>query len=186
VYLKNHFPKLEDRILNEDFLSYPLEQFSTEKIAIIGNFPYNISSQIFFRVLDYRDQVTEVVCMLQKEVAERLTGKPGGREYGILTILLQAFYHTEYLFTVHEDVFNPPPKVKSGVIRITRNESAQLDCDELLFKKIIKTAFGQRRKTMRNTLKTFVNYAKIPAETLSRRPEELSVDEFVTLTKILM
>ena len=185
AYLNVHFPQLAGRILAEDFLHYPVESRMNEPFAIIGNFPYNISSQIFFRVIELRNQVPEVVGMLQKEVAERLTGKPGNKDYGILSVFLQAYYHTEYLFTVDETVFNPPPRVKSGVIRIWRNEVQELGCNESLFRAVVKTSFGQRRKTLRNSLKSFPKSKDLPAELLSRRPEELSVHEFIALTKAL-
>ena len=156
-----------------------------EGVNIIGNFPYNISSQIFFKILENRDLVSECVCMVQKEVAVRIAEPPGKKEYGILSVFLQAFYNIEYLFTVHEHVFNPPPKVKSGVIRLVRNERQRLDCNEELFFKVVKSTFNQRRKTIRNSLR-----AAFPAVTeehrfFSLRPERLSVDDFIELTRFV-
>lgn len=184
-YLKTNFPQLEDRIISDDFLKLDLSTIFKEPIAIIGNFPYNISSQIFFKVLDYRDMIPEVVGMLQKEVAERLASGPGSKKYGILSVFLQAFYDIEYLFTVHEDVFNPPPKVKSGVIRIKRNERKKLECDEKLFFRVVKTGFNQRRKTLRNSLKSILLNLSIDDEIMSKRPEQLSVEQFIFLTNLI-
>ena len=152
---------------------------------MIGNFPYNISSQIFFQVLKYRNQVDEVVGMIQKEVAERIAAGPGSKTYGILSVLLQAWYDIDYLFTVHENVFNPPPKVKSAVIRMKRNDVSQLDCDEKLFVTVVKQAFNQRRKTMRNSLRSLIPQEIIANEIFNKRPEQLSVQEFIELTKML-
>lgn len=183
AYLTIHYKELHGKILEKDFLSLPLEEYYPGKLAIIGNFPYNISSQILFRALDYKDQVTELVGMFQKEVAERIASKPGGKEYGILSVLLQAWYDIEYLFTVSELEFDPPPKVKSGVIRLRRKENKTLDCDEKKFKQVIKLAFNQRRKTMRNSLKSLsTSPSQLTDEIFNRRPETLSVDEFVHLT----
>ncbi|MFA8299190.1 MAG: 16S rRNA (adenine(1518)-N(6)/adenine(1519)-N(6))-dimethyltransferase RsmA [Hyphomicrobiales bacterium] len=183
-YLKATWPHIESSIIPKDFLKYPLENISTEPMAIIGNFPYNISSQIFFKVLDYKDSVPEVVGMIQKEVAERIAAGPGSKTYGILSVLLQAWYDIEYCFTVHEDVFNPPPKVKSAVIRLVRNNVKSLDCNEKLFKRIIKQGFNQRRKTLRNSLKSiFVDKELMQNELFSKRPEQLGVQEFVEITK---
>src|SRR5471030_306010 len=158
--------------------------FFTGPLAIIGNFPYNISSQILFKVLDNRQQVVEVVGMFQKEVAERCTAKPGSKEYGILSVFLQAYYKIEYLFTVKAGVFNPPPKVLSAVIRLTRNETPHLDCDEKLFWQVVKAGFNQRRKTLRNALSSLINKEKMVEEPLlDLRAERLSVENFVNLTK---
>jgi len=163
-----------------------LKELFQDEFAIIGNFPYNISSQIFFKVLDYRTQVTEVVGMIQKEVAERICSGPGSKQYGIQSVLLQAFYDCEYLFTVDEHEFTPPPKVKSAVIRLRRNKTANLGCDEKLFRSIVKTAFNQRRKTLRNSIKSLIGEnTQIPAELLAERPEQLSVEQFITLTKYI-
>jgi 16S rRNA (adenine1518-N6/adenine1519-N6)-dimethyltransferase len=181
-YLKEHYPDLKDRILSGDFLKLPLKDYFRDSFAIIGNFPYNISSQIFFKVLENRDVVPEVVGMIQKEVAERIATGPGSKTYGILSVLLQAFYNIEYLFTVHENVFAPPPKVKSAVIRLKRNERQTLGCKETLFFNVVKTAFNQRRKTLHNSLKSL--YASgFDNPMLQKRPEQLSVEEFIELTK---
>ena len=156
-----------------------IQQKFKGNFSIIGNFPYNISSQILFKVLEMRNRVPEVVGMFQKEVAERIAGKSGKKTYGILSVLLQAFYDIEYLFTVHEHVFDPPPRVKSAVIRLTRNSRTELPCDEKLFIKVVKTAFNQRRKMMRNSLKTVCE--NLPPEFAEKRPEQLSVDAFIEL-----
>ena len=185
-YMKAHFPELKDRIFNSDFLRMRLDQLFDEPYAIIGNFPYNISSQIFFRVLEYRDQIPEIVGMLQKEVAERLAAGPGSKTYGILSVFLQAYYNIEYLFTVNEDVFSPPPKVKSGVIRLTRNEKKKLECDEKQFFGIVKMAFNQRRKTMRNSLKSRIVSDELKANPIfDKRPEQLGVAEFEMVTRLI-
>ena len=155
-YLLVHFPQVNGKLIEADFLKLKLEQFFPEKFCVIGNFPYNISSQIFFKILDYKEQVPQVVCMIQKEVAERIAEKPGTKTYGILSVLLQAWYDIEYLFTVGEGAFNPPPKVKSAVIRLVRNSRTSLGCDESLFKTVVKTGFNQRRKTLRNSLKPLI------------------------------
>lgn len=182
-YLQQHFPQLTPRLIEGDFLQLDLGKLFQEPFSVIGNFPYNISSQIFFRVLEYRNQIPEVVGMIQKEVAERIAEKPGSKTYGILSVLIQAFYNVEYLFTVHENVFVPPPKVKSAVIRFTRNDVQQLDCDEKLFTKVVKTTFNQRRKTIRNSLKPLVGDNVLPFHPfLELRPERLSVADFVELT----
>jgi 16S rRNA (adenine1518-N6/adenine1519-N6)-dimethyltransferase len=183
-YLKSHIPELEERIIEGDFLQMDLRnKFSSTPFSLIGNFPYNISSQILFKVLDYRDLIPEVVGMLQKEVAERICTGPGSKTYGILSVLLQAWYNVEYLFTVHEDVFDPPPKVKSAVIRLTANGRTELGCNEKLFKAVVKQAFNQRRKMLRNSIKSFTpRYDELDAHTLTRRPEQLSVEEFIQLT----
>lgn len=184
-YLKNAYPQLGDHLIHGDFLKTDLSKFASEKVGVIGNFPYNISSQIFFQVLKYRNHVDEVVGMIQKEVAERLAAGPGSKTYGILSVLLQAWYDIEYLFTVHENVFNPPPKVKSAVIRMRRNEVMQLDCDEKMFVMVVKQAFNQRRKTLRNSLRSLIPSEIIQDEIFNKRPEQLSVKEFVELTKKL-
>jgi len=182
-YLNNKFPELKDTIIQGDFLRLDLKSLFQEPFGIIGNFPYNISSQIFFKVLENRDQIPEVVGMLQKEVAERLASKPGNKAYGILSVFLQAFYTIEYLFTVHEQVFNPPPKVKSGVIRLKRNERVKLDCDEKAFFTVVKQGFQTRRKTLRNALKSLnLPVELLKDEVLDKRAEQLSVDDFVLLT----
>ena len=193
-YLLTHFPGMEGKLMEADFLRLPLERIFPDKFNIIGNFPYNISSQIFFKVLDYKESVPCVVGMVQKEVAERIAEKPGSKTYGILSVLLQAWYDIEYLFTVGSGCFAPPPKVESAVIRLTRNTRTELGCDEKLFKNIVKTAFGQRRKMMRNPLKPLAA-AKASREgwspdflsqpVFSQRPEQLSVEDFVALTNLL-
>lgn len=184
VYLEKAFPELGTAIEHADFLKTDLQRFG-DGIAIIGNFPYNISSQIFFHVLKYRDNVIEIVGMLQKEVAERISAAPGSKTYGILSVLLQAWYDIEYLFTVNENVFNPPPKVKSAVIRLRRNEVKSLNCDERYFTMVVKQSFNQRRKTLRNSLRSLVPADIMGNPLLDKRPEQLSVDDFVTLTNML-
>ena len=184
-YLKNEFPELKTRIISEDFLKFDIQKFSSAQFSIIGNFPYNISSQIFFKVIENRDAVVEVVGMLQKEVALRLAAKPGNKTYGILSVLLQAYYNIEYLFTVNENVFSPPPKVKSAVIRMTRNSVKQINCNEGLFFRVIKTSFNQRRKTLNNSLKPILQNIKINDEIMLKRPEQLSVDNFIKLTNLV-
>ncbi len=184
-YLTKNYPMLGDRLIHSDFLKSDLSTFGANNIAVIGNFPYNISSQIFFHVLDYKDNVIEVVGMVQKEMAERMASKEGNKDYGILSVLLQAWYDIDYLFTVHENVFNPPPKVKSAVIKMRRNSVKQLECDEALFRKIVKQAFGQRRKTMRNSLRSLLNEKTINNPVFDKRPEQLSVNEFIELTNLL-
>ncbi len=184
AYLKEHFPNLKAKIIEGDFLELSLDQIFKGDIQIIGNFPYNISSQIFFKVLDHRAQVKQVVCMLQKEVADRIAEKPGSKTYGILSVLLQAYYDIEYLFKVPPGVFFPPPKVMSAVIRLTRNKREKLACDEVLFKAVVKQAFQNRRKTLRNALKVL----NLPASVLShplldKRAEQLEVEQFVFLTQ---
>ena len=184
AYLHDHYPTLD--VVEGDFLKQDLSALFHDTYAIIGNVPYNISSQILFRVFDNRNQVSEVVGMFQKEVAERVAAGPGSKTYGILSVLLSAFYNIEYLFTVQEHVFNPPPKVKSAVIRLKRNDIAELECDERLFVQVVKAGFNQRRKTLRNALRS----ANLPVDTvpetiLAKRAEQLSVDEFITLTKTI-
>jgi 16S rRNA (adenine1518-N6/adenine1519-N6)-dimethyltransferase len=186
AYLKEHMPELSTQIIEGDFLALDASKIFTGDIQIIGNFPYNISSQIFFKVLDNRSQVKQVVCMLQKEVADRIAEKAGSKTYGILSVLLQAYYDIEYLFKVPPGVFFPPPKVMSAVIRLTRNKRVQLDCDEILFKAVVKQAFQNRRKTLRNALKVL----NLPASFLShpildKRAEQLEVDQFIFITQQL-
>ena len=184
VYLHDHYPTLH--VIKGDFLALDLNELFSEPFAVIGNFPYNISSQILFKVYDNRNQIPEVVGMFQKEVAERVAAKPGSKTYGILSVLLSAFYDIEYLFTVHEHVFNPPPKVKSAVIRLRRNTTQALSCDEQLFTKVVKIGFNQRRKTLRNALKQLnLPLDKVPENLLALRAEQLSVADFVAITKAL-
>lgn len=183
AYLKENVPALEGKIIEADFLRLNLqEQFGKEPIAVVGNFPYNISSQILFKCLENRNQVLEIMGMFQKEVAERVAEKPGSKTYGILSVLLQAFYDIQYCFTVDEHVFDPPPKVKSGVIRLTRNEREKLACDEKLFIQVVKACFNQRRKMIRNTIKQFIQDKPFEHRFLTERPEQLSVDDFIELT----
>ncbi len=184
-FLKQKYPAEAAKIKLADFLETDLKELSGVHYNVIGNFPYNISSQIMFRILENKNQVNYVVGMFQKEVALRLAEKPGSKVYGILSVLLQAFYDIEYLFTVSEQVFNPPPKVKSAVIRLTRNNVKQLDCDEVLFKKVVKTCFNQRRKTIRNSVRTLFNNNSITHPLLDKRPEQLSVAQFVELTQFV-
>jgi len=181
-YLKTHFPELND-IITGDFLSIDIDSFFPGKMGIIGNFPYNISTQILFKVLKHREKVVEIAGMLQKEVAERICAGPGSKTYGILSVLLQAFYKTEYLFTVPEHVFSPPPKVKSGVIRLIRNDVKNLDCDEILFFRVVKACFNQRRKTLRNSVRAAFELKRDDYFEFGLRPEQLSVDQFVQLTR---
>ncbi len=186
TYLENHFPKLQNKIISGDFLKFDIVSYFKEPFAIIGNFPYNISSQIVFKMLDLRDYIPEFSGMFQKEVAERICEKAGSKTYGILSVLVQAFYDADYLFTVSENVFNPPPKVKSGVLRLVRKENFHLDCDEKLFFSIVKTAFQQRRKTLRNSLKSFINSEELKVKAVfDKRPEQLSWEEFVEITKMI-
>ncbi len=183
-YLHRHYPTLQ--VIDGDFLKMDLTSLFQAPFAVIGNFPYNISSQILFRVFECRNIVPEVVGMFQKEVAERVAEKPGSKTYGILSVLLSAFYDIEYLFTVSEHVFNPPPKVKSAVIRLKRNNVQQLGCDEKLFVRVVKTGFNQRRKTLRNALKPLdLNLDDIPTDLLQKRAEQLSVSDFVLITNKL-
>ena len=183
-YLHAHYPEFTPRLIEGDFLKLDLRERFPEGVRIIGNFPYNISSQIFFKVLENRDLVPECVGMIQREVAVRIAEPPGSKEYGILSVLLQAWYDIEYLFTVNETVFNPPPKVKSAVIRLRRNATRQLACDEALFIKVVKASFGQRRKMLRNSLKAvFGDFGGEEHPFFTRRAEALSVAEFVELTR---
>jgi 16S rRNA (adenine1518-N6/adenine1519-N6)-dimethyltransferase len=182
-YLEGKFPEHTGQIIHGDFLNTDLTKFfPDEKFAIIGNFPYNISTQILFRILWYKHLVPEVVGMFQKEVALRIAAPPGSKTYGITSVLLQVYYDIEYLFTVDEHVFNPPPKVKSAVIRLTRNGVEKLNCDEELFVKIVKAGFNQRRKMLRNSIKSFILDGGISHPFLEKRPEQLSISEFVELT----
>ena len=182
AYLQQHFPMLGDRLIEGDFLRYNLGNIAGDQTAVIGNFPYNISSQIFFQVLKHKEQVVEVVGMVQKEMAERMAAKEGSKTYGILSVLMQAWYDIEYLFTVHENVFNPPPKVKSAVIKMRRNSVTDLGCDEKLFVSIVKQAFNQRRKTLRNSLRSLLSPEIIGDKVFDQRPEQLSVQAFIALT----
>lgn len=185
-YLNEWYPEL--KVIEADFLKMNLDELYPEgEFSIIGNYPYNISSQIFFKVLEYKDRIPVCSGMLQKEVAERLASKPGKKAYGILSVLLQAWYDIEYLFTVDAQLFNPPPKVQSAVIRLTRNRRRQLDCDEKLFKTVVKTAFNQRRKQLRNSLQVLAGKGNpiLQEELFTKRPEQLGVEEFQELTKLL-
>ena len=197
-YLESHFPQAHGRVIFGDFLKLDIDELFPEEFHVIGNFPYNLSSHIFFRIIDYRNRIPQTVCMIQKEVAERIAEKPGSKTYGILSVLLQAWYDIEYLFTVGSGAFAPPPKVQSAVIRLTRNRRTSLGCDENAFKNIVKTAFGQRRKTLRNSLKpiiaakatkegwdteTLTSFTSAPVFEL--RPERLSVEDFIGLTNLL-
>ena len=186
AYLKQHYPQLEGRIIEGDFLKLNMEERFPGKFGVVGNFPYNISSQIFFKILDLKQQVPEVVCMIQKEVADRLISAPGNKAYGILSVFLQAYYELEYLFTVPPNVFNPPPKVNSAVIRLKRNEREALNCDEVLFRRVVKAGFQMRRKTLRNALKPINLPEELSGEkVLDQRAETLSVDQYVELTNLI-
>lgn len=184
-YLNVNYPKLENKIICKDFLKYNIKEvFGEEQFAIIGNFPYNISTQIVFRTLEMRNQIPEFAGMFQKEVAERICEKHGSKAYGILSVLAQAFYTAEYLFTVSEDVFDPPPRVKSGVLRLVRKENYSLPCNEKLFFSVVKLAFNQRRKTMRNSLKSMIHSDVLKEDSIfDLRPEQLSVERFIELTQ---
>lgn len=183
-YLHAHYPQFAPRLIEGDFLSMNLAERFPSGVGIVGNFPYNISSQIFFKILENRDLVPQCVGMLQREVAVRLAEPAGSRDYGILSVLLQAYYDIEYLFTVSEGVFNPPPKVKSAVIRMRRNDVAHLDCDEALFVKVVKAAFGQRRKMLRNSLRAvFGDFGGATHPFFTQRAEQLGVQQFVELTR---
>ncbi len=185
AYLLKKYPQLEDNLLIEDFLEMDERVFYQKNLHIIGNFPYNISSQIFFRVLNHREHVRSVVCMIQKEVADRIASPPGSKTYGILSVLLQAYYSVKPRFTVKPGSFFPPPKVTSTVITLTRNSTIQLECSEPLFFKVVKATFNQRRKTIRNSLKTNLLPLRNENELLSKRPEQLGVNEFVQLTNLV-
>jgi 16S rRNA (adenine1518-N6/adenine1519-N6)-dimethyltransferase len=180
AYLQQHFPALSNRLIFKDFLDFdPTATFGDTPFLLIGNFPYNISTQILFKMLNYRQQIPEMVGMFQKEVADRVVAPPGSKVYGITSVLLQAFYDTKYLFTVEPGSFNPPPKVQSAVIRLTRKEGFELGCDEVLFKKIVKAAFNQRRKMLRNTLKPFFQHENLMEDPFfMKRPEELGWEAY--------
>ncbi len=186
AYLQEWYPELH--LIEGDFLKLDLAELYPEgEFCVIGNYPYNISSQIFFKVLEYKDRIPVCSGMIQKEVAERIASKPGKKAYGILSVLLQAYYDIEYLFTVNENVFAPPPKVKSAVVRLTRNRRQELGCDEQLFKQVVKTAFNQRRKQMRNSLMPLVGKDNplLSDPVFTKRPEQLSVEEFIQLTNLI-
>ena len=184
AYLNNHYPKLKDKIIEADFLKMDLKKImGDEPFGVVGNFPYNISTQILFKCLDHRNQIPEIMGMFQKEVAERVAEKPGTKTYGIMSVLLQAFYDIEYCFTVDEHVFNPPPKVKSGVIRCTRNSRETFPCNETLFIQVVKMSFNQRRKTIRNSIKQLIGGTNFDHPFLTLRPERLSVEDFIELTQ---
>lgn len=185
-YLKESGKLSGKQLVEGDFLAMNLKElYDDEPFGIVGNFPYNISTQILFKALEYKNQVLEVVGMFQKEVAERIASKEGSKIYGITSVLLQAYFDIEYLFTVDEHVFDPPPKVKSAVIRLRRNKVERLNCDEKLFKSIVKSAFNQRRKTLRNSLKPFINESIKENDIFSKRPEQLSVEQFIDLTNLI-
>jgi 16S rRNA (adenine1518-N6/adenine1519-N6)-dimethyltransferase len=186
TYLRAYFPELRENIIDKDFLTLPLDQLYSGQVAIVGNFPYNISSQILFRVLDYKELVPEVVGMFQKEVAERVAGHPGNKDYGILSVLIQAYYDAEYLFTVGEHEFDPPPKVKSGVIRLKRKTEQAFGCDEKKFKLLVKTAFNQRRKMLRGSIKSLIPpTVDSTQDVFTLRPEQLTVQDFKDLTNLI-
>ena len=194
-YLRRTYPDLEDNIIEDDFLKMHLERtFQGSPFVLTGNYPYNISSQIFFKMLDYKELIPCCTGMIQKEVAERMAAGPGSKTYGILSVLIQAWYDVEYLFTVEPGVFNPPPKVRSAVVRLTRNETTDLGCDEKLFKRLVKTTFNQRRKTLRNNIRPLLSqleaestekpdFTELLADPImQKRPEQLSVEDFINLT----
>jgi 16S rRNA (adenine1518-N6/adenine1519-N6)-dimethyltransferase len=184
AYLHQKYPNLQDKVIEGDFLKFDFSTVFTTPFAVVGNFPYNISSQIFFKILEDKNKVSEVVCMLQKEVARRIASPKGSKEYGILSVLLQAWYDIDYIFSVHPGVFNPPPKVNSGVIRLTRNQVQKLDCNEKLFFQVVKGGFGNRRKTLRNSLKSFQLTEEFKSHPiLDKRAEQLDVADFVFLTQ---
>jgi 16S rRNA (adenine1518-N6/adenine1519-N6)-dimethyltransferase len=186
AYLKVNFPSLQKNIIDGDFLKLDFDTLFKEPFAVIGNFPYNISTEILFKILDNKERVPEVVGMFQKEVAERIAAKPKNKTYGITSVLLQAFYNIDYLFTVGENEFIPPPRVKSAVIRLTRNETEKLDCNEKLFKQVVKAGFNQRRKTLRNSIRAFkLKPEFLGHKYLTQRAEELSVADFVALTNMV-
>ncbi|MCK5137492.1 MAG: 16S rRNA (adenine(1518)-N(6)/adenine(1519)-N(6))-dimethyltransferase RsmA [Bacteroidales bacterium] len=182
-HLKNKWPVLNELLIEKDFLKLEIDEYTTDPFHVIGNFPYNISSQIFFRILNYRHRIPSVVCMIQKEVAERIASPPGSRAYGILSVLLQAYFDIQYLFSVKPGSFFPPPKVTSGVIRLNRNNTKNLPCDEKLFVRIVKTTFNQRRKMIRNSLKSILLNLDSNFELLTKRPEQLGIPEFIELTR---
>lgn len=191
AYLYERFPKLHENILGEDFLQMDLTQiFDGKQFVLTGNYPYDISSQIFFKMLDYKDLIPCCTGMIQREVALRMAAAPGSKAYGILSVLIQAWYDVEYLFTVDENVFNPPPKVKSAVIRMTRNDVTDIGCDEQLFKRVVKTVFNQRRKMLRVSLRQIFNNGKptdgfYEQDIMTKRPEQLSIPQFVELTNMV-
>ncbi len=192
AYLHATFLKLQDNIIGEDFLRMDLRDiFQGRQFVLTGNYPYDISSQIFFKMLDYKDLIPCCTGMIQREVALRMASQPGTKAYGILSVLIQTWYDVEYLFTVDEDVFNPPPKVKSGVIRMTRNSTTDIGCDEVLFKRVVKTVFNQRRKMLRVSLKQLFGKENMPSaewfaqDIMTRRPEQLTIQEFVELTNMV-
>lgn len=198
TYLRHNFPELEESIIEDDFLKMHLERtFGGRPFVLTGNYPYNISSQIFFRMLDYKELIPCCTGMIQKEVAERMAAGPGSKTYGILSVLVQAWYDVEYLFTVEPGVFNPPPKVKSAVIRLTRNSTTSLDCDEKLFRRLVKTTFNQRRKTLRNNIRPLLSqltaergaqpcFEQLLADpVMQKRPEQLGIEDFIALTRKL-
>ncbi len=191
AYLYERFPKLHENILGEDFLQMDLTQiFEGKQFVLTGNYPYDISSQIFFKMLDYKDLIPCCTGMIQREVALRMAAAPGSKAYGILSVLIQAWYDVEYLFTVDENVFNPPPKVKSAVIRMTRNDVTDIGCDEQLFKRVVKTVFNQRRKMLRVSLRQIFNNGKptdgfYEQDIMTKRPEQLSIPQFVELTNMV-
>ena len=182
-YLKKHYPELDIR--NLDFLKINVDKLSENNFAVIGNFPYNISSQILFKILDYKDKIPEVLGMFQQEVAQRICESPGTKKYGIISVLLQAYYNTEYLFTVDKSAFLPPPKVQSGVIRLKRNNTYKLSCNEKLFKQVVKISFNQRRKMIRNSVKSLLSDKQATHKFFTKRPEQLSVDDFIELTNFI-
>ncbi|MEY4935922.1 MAG: hypothetical protein RIS64_2281 [Bacteroidota bacterium] len=185
-YLHEHYPILDGSVLEEDFLKLDLANLFKQEFCLIGNFPYNISSQILFKMIDFKEFIPEMVGMFQKEVAERVAAPPGSKTYGILSVLCQAFYETKYLFTVDKSAFNPPPQVQSGVIRLTRKANLNLGCDEKLFKQVVKAAFGQRRKMLRNSLQTVFGEIPVPeTEFFTKRPEQLSLEAFIDLTQLI-
>jgi 16S rRNA (adenine1518-N6/adenine1519-N6)-dimethyltransferase len=184
AYLYQKYPSLQEKVIEGDFLKFDFSTVFTAPFAVVGNFPYNISSQIFFKILEDKNKVSEVVCMLQKEVARRIASPKGSKEYGILSVLLQAWYDIDYIFSVPPGVFNPPPKVNSGVIRLTRNQVQKLDCNEKLFFQVVKGGFGNRRKTLRNSLKSFQLTEEFKSHPiLDKRAEQLDVADFVFLTQ---
>lgn len=186
TYLNEYYPALTPHLMNVDFLRLDLEElFKGEKVNVVGNFPYNISSQIYFKILEYKNIVPQSVGMIQKEVAMRIVSPPGSKEYGILSVFLQAYYTIEYLFTVEPVVFNPPPKVRSAVIRLTRNDREKLDCNEKLFREVVKGTFLHRRKMIRNSITTAFGEFDQPHEFFTLRPEQLSVEQFVELTNFV-
>jgi len=184
-YLNVKYPEIKDRLISADVLGIDFKILFNEPFAVIGNFPYNISSQLFFRILEAKSLVTETVCMIQKEVAVRIASPPGSKDYGILSVLLQAWYKIEYLFTVPPQVFTPPPRVNSAVIRLTRNTTEKLPCNDDFFKKVVKTAFNQRRKTLRNSLKNILLNLDATGPVFQKRPEQLGVEEFINLTLLI-